>query len=411
MAYETEKTYTQSGNTNKDFIVTFPFLATTDLRVQLNGTTKSLTSDYTIVQAGGTTTIRFNTAPADTNVIRIHRETDIDTVKHSFQAGSSISSSDLNNNSTQFLYASQEFGKLTTSGSSVLTTGNKGDITVNSTTDWVFNADSVEASHMANDAIETDAIKDEAVTADKIAPGALSNIAVANNSINADKLTSNSVTTVKITDGNVTEDKLASQSVSATKLKETTTSGLGFNPVGTVIWFAGSTAPTGYLKCNGDAIPNGTGNVQSVSSNFSALYAIVGSKLPDIRGEFIRGIRDGRSGIDETGVTAHTGSGGPTFTTTGILRTQTDLNKTHTHTADSDVHEGDGHSHTGSVAAARGVGGTTGSGDTHPKIGDSNRDFTTAENTTGITVQTGITAEGGTEARPRNIALLACIKY
>jgi len=391
MAYVTEITYTQSGSTNKDFIVTFPFLATTDLRVQLNGTTKSLTSDYTIVQAGGTTTIRFNTAPANSDTIRLHRETDIDAVKSTFQAGSSITASDLNNNYTQFLYASQEFGKLTTTGTSVLTTGNKGDITVNSTTDWVYNADSVEASHMANDAVETAAIKDGAVTAAKIASGALSNISISDGAVTDAKLATNSVTTVKILNANVTEEKLASESVSTLKLKATTTSGLGFNPVGTVIWFAGSSAPTGYLKCNGDAIPNGTGSVQSISSNYSALYAIVGGNIPDLRAEFIRGWDDSR-GVDVG---------------RNIRTTQGDQNKSHTHAATSSVND-PGHNHSYSKRT-----GSQNIDNDEAHHASSTGDVTqnVASNTTGISVNTTNTTEGGNEARPRNIALLACIKY
>ncbi len=392
MAYVTEITYTQSGSTNKDFIVTFPFLATTDLRVQLNGTTKSLTSDYTIVQAGGTTTIRFNTAPAANDTIRLHRETDIDSVNATFQAGSAITAADLNNTNTQFLYASQEFGKLTTSGTSVLTTGNKGDITVNSTTDWVYNADSVEASHMANDAIETDAIKDGAVTADKIASGALSNISIADSSVTTAKLATDAVTTVKVTDANITEVKLAAESVSTTKLKATTTSGMGFNPVGTVIWFAGSTAPTGYLKCNGDAIPNGTGSVQSISSNYSALYAIVGANIPDIRGEFIRGWDDGKG----------TDSG------RAIRSTQTDQNESHTHIATSTVTD-PGHNHTYTKPINMDYAEHDQNEVSNPNNWDSSA--TTASNTTGISVSTSNATQGGNEARPRNIALLACIKY
>ena len=391
MAYTTEKTYTQSGSTNRDFIVTFPFLATTDLRVQLNGTTKSLSSDYTIVQAGGTTTINFNTAPSANDTIRIHRETDIDSVNATFQAGSAIRATDLNTNYTQFLYASQEFGKLTTTGTSVLTTGNKGDLTVNSTTDWVYNADSVEASHLANDAVETAAIKDGAVTADKIASGALSNISIADSSVTTAKLATDAVTTVKVTDANITEAKLASESVSTTKLKATTTSGMGFNPVGTIIWFAGSTAPTGYLKCNGDAIPNGTGSVQSVSSNYSALYAIVGGNLPDIRGEFIRGWDDSR-GVD---------SG------RNIRTAQSDQNESHTHVATSAVTD-PGHNHTYSKRSGS---QQVDNDEAHYASSTGETSATSASNTTGISVNTTNANQGGNESRPRNIALLACIKY
>lgn len=64
----------------------------------------------------------------------------------------------------------------------------------------------------------------------------------------------------------------------------------GGSPVGSVVMYAGSTAPSGWLICNGDTIPNGVNTVQGVTANFSALYAIVGSlygsagKLPDLRG-------------------------------------------------------------------------------------------------------------------------------
>lgn len=71
--------------------------------------------------------------------------------------------------------------------------------------------------------------------------------------------------------------------------------GNGSVPTGSVYHFASSTAPTGFLICNGDAVPNGNGTVQGVTTNFSALYAILGTTygvagtLPDLEGVFIRG--------------------------------------------------------------------------------------------------------------------------
>ncbi len=112
MTYTTETNHTQTVTGNRDFSVGFPFLATTDLKVQLNGTTKTLTNDYTIVQSGANTTINFNTAPADNATIRIFRDTDIDAIEATYAAGSSIRARDLNTNNTQLLYAAQEFGTL-----------------------------------------------------------------------------------------------------------------------------------------------------------------------------------------------------------------------------------------------------------------------------------------------------------
>ena len=172
------------------------------------------------------------------------------------------------------------------------------------------------------------------------------------------------------------------------------TSGAAVVAVGTVIWYAGSSAPTGYLKANGDSIANGSGTTQGVTANFAALYAIVGANLPDLRGEFIRGFDDGKG----------TDSG------RAIRSTQTDQNESHTHTATSVVTDG-GHTHSGDVHAARHDSGTMGSGDTHQLVGNSERSLSINSATTGISVATTNATQGGTEARPRNVALLACIKY
>lgn len=70
-------------------------------------------------------------------------------------------------------------------------------------------------------------------------------------------------------------------------------------PVGGVIMMATSTAPTGWLECNGAAVSRTT---------YSSLFAIVGTtfgvgdgsttfNLPDLRGEFVRGWDNSR-GVD-----------------------------------------------------------------------------------------------------------------
>lgn len=76
------------------------------------------------------------------------------------------------------------------------------------------------------------------------------------------------------------------------------------SPCGVIQWFAGSTAPTGWLVCNGDAVPNGSGTVQGVTEDFSYLFAVLGTtygtvgadrKLPDLQGTFVRGWTDSDS--------------------------------------------------------------------------------------------------------------------
>ena len=69
-------------------------------------------------------------------------------------------------------------------------------------------------------------------------------------------------------------------------------------PVGTIIALAGSTPPAGYLECDGSALSRAT---------YAALFAVLGTtynqttdaaakfRLPDLRGEFIRGWDHGRN--------------------------------------------------------------------------------------------------------------------
>lgn len=154
-------------------------------------------------------------------------------------------------------------------------------------------------------------------------------------------------------------------------------------PIGAVFHFAASSAPAGYLKCNGDVVPNGTGTVQGITANFSALYAILGStygslgKLPDLRGEFVRGWDDAR-GVDS----------GRNFGTA-----QEDAFQNHKHRLAAQ--EGTPSSDTANTNISTGT-------------GSSGQNYDTA----GALELTGSgSPRTAAETRPRNVALLACIKY
>lgn len=136
---------------------------------------------------------------------------------------------------------------------------------------------------------------------------------------------------------------------------------------GEVCYFARNTAPTGFLKANGAAVSRTT---------YSALFAAIGTtfgvgdgsttfNLPDMRGEFPRGWDDAR-GVDSGRV---------------FGSAQADDFKSHTHTQQANA------------AGGAGSGNVSGSANTNNSNG-------------GQTLATG-----GTETRPRNIALLACIKF
>lgn len=140
--------------------------------------------------------------------------------------------------------------------------------------------------------------------------------------------------------------------------------GVQLAPPGQVGAFARATAPTGWLKANGAAVSRTT---------YNALFAAIGTvfgvgdgsttfNLPDLRGEFIRGLDDGR-GVDAG---------------RALGSAQADMFKSHYHT----------------LGGGGGV-----------ELGPY------ADTTSESQIQNVNTTEtGGAETRPRNVALLYCIK-
>ncbi len=147
----------------------------------------------------------------------------------------------------------------------------------------------------------------------------------------------------------------------------------GGGVAGMVAFFAQSTPPVGWLAANGALVSRAT---------YAALFAAIGTvygagdgattfKLPDLRGEFVRGLDSGR-GID-AGRALGSGQGSQ--------------NLSHNHGGA-----------TGSIVDPLVQGGSW------------------VPNKVDVTVSGGvgshshsIASDGGAEARPRNIAMLACI--
>lgn len=153
-------------------------------------------------------------------------------------------------------------------------------------------------------------------------------------------------------------------------------------PTGTIITFAGTSAPTGYLECDGAAVDRTT---------YSALFAICGTtygsgdgsttfNLPDLRGEFVRGWDNSR-GVDS----------GRSFGST-----QNSANLSHSHNITDPGHTHPIEASTADASVATG--------------GASAADSATTTNTTSATTNITIQNSGDSEARPRNIALLYCVK-
>lgn len=138
-------------------------------------------------------------------------------------------------------------------------------------------------------------------------------------------------------------------------------------PPGMVAHFPRSSAPAGWLKANGAAVSR---------TSYAALFGVIGTtfgagdgvttfKLPDLRGEFLRCLDDGR-GVDAS---------------RAMGSAQAQAIQAHNHSFGIQV-------------------GSTGSG---VGLVDGQNNSSSGTPSTSNT--------GGTETRPRNIALLACIKF
>ena len=162
----------------------------------------------------------------------------------------------------------------------------------------------------------------------------------------------------------------------------------GSAPTGSIIYSASSTAPAGFLKANGAAVSR---------SAYSGLFAAIGTtygagdgsttfNLPDLRGEFIRGFDDQR-GVDSSRV---------------FGSTQADSFKAHEHGIRLE-HGNYPQPYLGRYAPPNGQYLTVNGGQSilYPysnRYGHYNGTKPIEE-------------VGDAETRPRNIALLACIKY
>ena len=126
--------------------------------------------------------------------------------------------------------------------------------------------------------------------------------AIANLAVTSGKIADSAITSAKIADGTIVLGDLAAALVTY------------LVPVGTINAYAGSTAPTGWLLCDGTS-----------TSGYTALANIVGATTPDMRGLFPMGKKD-----TGTGSTLR-GTGGSTTITEGNMPSHTHTQNAHAH--------------------------------------------------------------------------------
>ena len=369
----------------------FPYLKDTDVKVSIKAagassyTQKDIVSHWTINDSKNIV-FKDNVLTASTVYsVLVRRQTNISSPRVTFQSGSAVSASDLNTNSTQFIYAIEELDPNTITATSEITIADDAVTTAKILDDNVTYAklqDIGTANRVLGKAstgtveevqIVEAMIADNAVSMAKLSSGTLPTDIV----VNQDNLASNSVRESEIQDGQVTTAKIGDDQITLDKLATAVANSL--SPVGSVIWYAADAIPAGYLECSGTTVSRST---------YSALFAVIGTtygagdgsstfKVPDLRGEFVRGYDHGR-GIDAG---------------RGIGTSQSDEFKNHQHDFGGDDQ-------------IEGQGGYT-------KISGFGWDATsvTSGNAGHYETKNTPSNHGGAETRPRNIALLACIKY
>ena len=102
--------YTGDGNATKSF--SFPSIQESDVKVEVDTVLKSSGTHYNITgyttTGGGNVVFTSGNIPSSPAAIRIFRDTDVDSAKATYTAGSSIKAADLNANHEQLLFAAQE---------------------------------------------------------------------------------------------------------------------------------------------------------------------------------------------------------------------------------------------------------------------------------------------------------------
>jgi microcystin-dependent protein len=232
-------------------------------------------------------------------------------------------------------------------------------------------------------------VSGETVTPAKLNSAAAPTVVVADNEVTTSKIANLAVTdgklasTLNLSGKTVT---LPNTSVSLAQLVAAVQQSL--MPVGAVQAFAMSSAPSGWLNCTGQAVSR---------TDYAALFAVIGTaygtgngsttfNVPDLRGYFIRGW----------------GTNGDGTASGSFASKQADEFKSHNH-GGSTGNDTPDHFHlmnawTSSMGAANGTFGQV--------------PLSLQTQTSGRTTfhTHPISGEGGPETRPKNIAMLYCIK-
>lgn len=218
----------------------------------------------------------------------------------------------------------------------------------------------------------------------------------ANGNIDSTNIATGGVTTACLAANAVTQAKIAANAVGVAQVASDLSAALV--PTGMIAPYGASTAPTGWLICDGTAVSRTT---------YAALFNIIGTNygygdnsttfnVPDLRGRFLRGWDHGAGNDPDASGRTAMNTGGQTGDNVGSV--QTDQYASHTHTQNA-------HNHTISPA-----GGTV---NTASSTAQSSGAISVGTNPSTLSLASTTATNnnsGGNETRPKNANVQYIIK-
>jgi microcystin-dependent protein len=206
----------------------------------------------------------------------------------------------------------------------------------------------ITTSMLSSNSVTTNQLGAAAVTTAKIANNAITSVQILNGTIGVDKLGTGAVTADKILDGTITGADIAAGAVGTSQILDASITGADIanntiplaalaqavknflGPVGTITAYGGSTAPDGWLLCDGAPVSRST---------YASLYAVISTaygsadvnsfNVPDFRGRFLRGWDNAIGRDPDRASRTAMATGGNAGDAIGSI--QTDAIQSHTH--------------------------------------------------------------------------------
>ena len=207
------------GDGDATFQFSFPSYKEADIKVDVDGVIKTSGNHYNITSytttGGGNVVFTSGNIPADSsNKIRIYRDTDVDTAKATFTAGSAVKAADLNNNMTQLLYAAQEEQNQTIKSSDIKDGSIKTiDIGADQITNALIADDQIDSEHYVAGSIDLEHMSANSVDSDQYVDGSIDLVHMSANSVDSDQYVDGSIDLVHMSANSVDSDQYVDGSI------------------------------------------------------------------------------------------------------------------------------------------------------------------------------------------------------